>query len=255
MSTRAHLLVQARSRFRRVVSAVGTRAGLSALRHGVVSTLEPQPMLLRLRPSIVVDVGANRGQFALDVTKAVPRARIVAFEPLANEAAVFRKLFSTFHNVELHQRALGAAPGKAQLHVAGAADSSSLLRIGDLQEKLFPGTAEVEVVDVDVETLDHALAEVDLSGASLLKIDVQGYELEVLRGGPLSLSQFRWVYVELSFVELYKGQPLAHDGIAFLAAASFVLVDTGIPSRVEGRTIQQDFLFERATVGDDVREK
>jgi hypothetical protein len=137
------------------------------------------------------------------------------------------------------------------MHVAGAADSSSLLEIGSLQEQIFAGTREVRVEEVDVETLDDVLLEHDLSGQALLKIDVQGFELEVLRGARDSLRKFRWIYVELSFVELYVGQPLAHEVIEFLRVQGFVPVDTGMPLRSKGRTVQLDFLFERTTTTDE----
>jgi FkbM family methyltransferase len=202
-------------------------------------------MLRRLDPSFVVDVGANRGQFALDVRRAAPQARILSFEPLPSEAAVFRTIFLGQRNVELIESALGSANGTAKLHVAGAADSSSLLHIGSLQEQLFPGTGEVQVVDVRVDVLDEVLQEFALADRSLLKIDVQGYELEVLKGALNSLSHFRWVYVELSFVELYVGQPLAHEVMTLLVTHGFGIVDAGTPTRSKGRTIQQDYLFER----------
>ena len=219
--------------------------GRRGLRVGVAATLAPQPMLRRLQPGLVVDVGANRGQFALDVRKAAPQARIISFEPLGSEAEVFRTIFSGAPNVELKECALGSVKGTAQLHVAGAADSSSLLEIGNLQEQLFHGTGEVQVVEVAVELLDDVLREYDLGDRALLKIDVQGFELQVLMGAVEALGRFRWVYVELSFVELYVGQPLAHEVMSLLAAHHFGLADTGEPTRVKGRTIQQDFLFER----------
>jgi FkbM family methyltransferase len=224
---------------------MSTGLGRHALRHGVAATLAPQPMLRRLNPSVVVDVGANRGQFALDVRQAAPQARILSFEPLPSEADVFRTIFLGQRNVELIEAALGSSKGSAKLHVAGAADSSSLLQIGRLQEQLFPGTGEVNLVEVKVDVLDEVLREVDLADRALLKIDVQGYELEVLKGALNSLSRFRWVYVELSFVELYVSQPLAHEVMALLVTHGFGIVDAGSPTRSKGRTIQQDYLFER----------
>ena len=232
-------------RIKRALSALPSELGRRGLRVGVAATLAPQAMLRRLQPGLVVDVGANRGQFALDVRKAAPQARIVSFEPLASEVEVFRTVFAGVRDVELKECALGSVKGTAQLHVAGAADSSSLLEIGNLQEQLFPGTAEVQVVEVAVELLDDVLRVHDLGERALLKIDVQGFELQVLMGAVESLGRFRWVYVELSFVELYVGQPLAHEVMSLLAANHFGLVDTGEPTRVKGRTIQQDFLFER----------
>ena len=146
--------------------------------------------------------------------------------------------------MELRQQALGARSGKRALNVSRAADSSSLLEITALQDEVYPGTASVGTVDVDVSTLDESLGDVSIPLRSLLKADVQGYELEVLKGGASTLQKLGWIYLEVSFVELYAGQPLAHQVVNYLAERGFHVADTSEPSRVGGRTIQIDLLFE-----------
>jgi FkbM family methyltransferase len=210
----------------------------------VLPTAVAEPMLRRLVPDLVVDVGANRGQFTLDVVRAVPSARVVAFEPLEQEATVFRSIFAHHDNVQLHQLALGRRVEPGTMHMSRAADSSSLLPIGPLQVSIFPGTEELRTVVVDVSTLDAMLVGESIPPKSLLKIDVQGDELEVLRGGTRVLKLFRWIYLEASFLELYIGQALAGELINYLSGLGFRLVDTSTPLRANGRTVQIDLLFE-----------
>jgi succinoglycan biosynthesis protein ExoL len=155
---------------------------------------------------------------------------------------------------ELVQLALSDTKGRLDMHVSGHADSSSLLRPTVRQTDLFPGTGAVGTETVDVATLDDVLARRDLPPNSLLKIDVQGHELALLHGATASLSRFRWVYVELSLVELYEGQPLSGEVISFLSAHNFSLSEVVTVTPRGGRAVQFDALFERSangTLGDN----
>jgi len=216
-----------------------------ALRLGVAATGTPQPMLRRLKPDLILDVGANRGQFALDVLKAVPHARVVSFEPLPTACDVHRSVFGEDPSVTLVEGAVGSALGTAVLNISGSDDSSSLLEVGDLQNEVFPGTAAIGSVEVPVAPLDDLISLTSDDGEVLLKIDVQGFELEVLKGGTAALRHVRWVYVECSFVELYAQQPLAADIIAFLAERGFGLDEIVGVQRFKGRSVQADLLFIR----------
>ncbi len=123
-------------------------------------------------------------------------------------------------------------------------DSSSLLPIGKSQSELFPHTGEREVRETPVRPLHEAIGTKELSSPALLKIDVQGFELEVLKGCCSMLDCFVWAYVECSFIELYVGQARADEVIAWLRERGFVL--TGVYNMAydeSGRAIHPDFLF------------
>ena len=192
----------------------------------------------------VVDIGANRGQFSLAVRRWAPEARVIAFEPLAGPAARFRKVFQGDSRVVLHQAAIGPKMGEAIIHVSAADDSSSLLPISSMQQQLFPGTGEVRTETITVGRLADFVYAKEIAGPALLKLDVQGFELEALRGCEDILECFACVYVECSFVELYSGQALAHDVIEWLAERGFVLKGVYNMSYDKKRiAIQADFLF------------
>ena len=82
-----------------------------------------------------------------------------------------------------------------------------------------------------------------IGARALLKADVQGYELEVLKGAPLTFRRLRWIYLELSFVQLYEGQPLAAALISYLADHGFHIDDVVHVTRSGGRAVQADLLF------------
>lgn len=233
---------------RKLARILGCARYRRALRWGVAAAVEHERLLRTLNCKTVVDIGANRGQFALVAARCFPEARIIAFEPLPGPAEKFRRVFAGDRRVVLHQCALGAASGTAEMHVSGRDDSSSLLPITPLQSSMFPGTAECGRQTVQVQRLDEILTAADLEPPALLKLDVQGYELEALRGCGGLLRCFAHVYAECSFVEFYQGQALAEEVFGFLEGCGF---DRPTPQNLEvssaGAPIVGDFLFQRRT--------
>ncbi|MGX6446633.1 FkbM family methyltransferase [Patulibacter sp. S7RM1-6] len=215
-----------------------------AVRAGVVPTVEHERVPLGGPYGTVLDVGASRGQFALHARRRFPGARVVCFEPLPSSQDTLRAVLGD--RVELRPVAVGAATGTATMHVSAADDSSSLLPIGRRQRAEFPGTHEERRIDVPVVTLSSVLAE-GLQGPVLLKIDVQGLELDVLRGAGEALSTaVDAIFVECSFVELYDGQALADEVVAHLLERGFRLVGVhGVATAHDGQALQADFLFRR----------
>jgi FkbM family methyltransferase len=217
---------------------------LSALRWNVAACIEHYSILSHLDCRHVVDIGANCGQFALISRKCFPDARIDSFEPLTEPADRFEKVFSGDANTHLHRCAIGAEKATMTIHVSERDDSSSLLPIGRTQSELFPHTGEREVRETPVLPLHEAIDADDLSSPALLKIDVQGFELEVLKGCRPMLDRFSCIYVECSFIELYEGQALAHEVIDYLSQHGFRL--SGVYNMTydkKGIAIQADFLF------------
>jgi FkbM family methyltransferase len=210
----------------------------------VAATIEHESVLRRGDWQSVVDIGANRGQFALACRRCCPQARVFSFEPLARPAASFEALFSGDSIVSLTRAAIGPDRQRASMHVASRDDSSSLLPISDLQTAHFPGTEQAGIEAVDVAPLRAFLDADDLAPPALLKIDVQGFELKVLEACKDLLDCFRAIYVECSFVELYDGQALASELILWLSHHGFMLerIYNPVCDR-DNAMIQADFLF------------
>ncbi|MEI6290738.1 MAG: FkbM family methyltransferase [Chloroflexota bacterium] len=203
-------------------------------------------MLQNFNFDLIVDVGANRGQFALISRKYNPAALIISFEPLEEAARIFKDVFKNDHGVIIKVCAIGQFKEKTLMHVSSADDSSSILPITASQNKLFPGTTETEIREIDVFPLSTAIEGNQIPVASLLKIDVQGYEMEVLKGSVDKLWQFSHLYIECSFVELYKGQALAHQIINWLHTRNFEICGVyNVYYDKNGRAIQGDFLFSQ----------
>jgi FkbM family methyltransferase len=222
-------------------------AGRRGLRHGVAATVEHWRALGGLDIATVVDIGANKGQFALFATAAFPRATIYSFEPLEEAARRFREVLG--EKVNLFETAIGPRETEALIYISRRADSSSLLPITK-QSDVFPGTDLKEKRIIQVAPLSKHLDPQNIRTPALLKIDVQGYELEVLYACELLLTLFQFVYVELSYIELYGGQALAGEVIRYLAERQFQLLGVYNQSAdPDGKPVQADFLFGNAGNG------
>ena len=234
------------SRIRKIIAAFRSPLWLHALRLGVGAGIEHERVLCNLGCRTIVDVGANRGQFALVARHCFPDAVIISFEPLRGLAEIFRKVFEGDTNVELYEVAIGPEAGSTTIHVSERDDSSSLLPITTLQNQIFPGTQESDTETIRVGRLEEFHSGCATAAPALLKLDVQGYELSALKGCETLLQHFAYVYAECSFVELYKGQALADEVIAWLREHSFKLCGVyNLADDRDGKAVQADFLFGR----------
>jgi FkbM family methyltransferase len=194
----------------------------------------------------IIDIGANKGQFSLAARKNIPDSEIFAFEPLKKPGNIFRLLFSKDKHTHLFNIAIGAKKKESIMNVSRSDDSSSLLEISDLQNDLFPNTYKDGSELIHEDTLESTMQDYVINSPSLLKIDVQGYELEVLKGCMSYMSKFDSVYCECSYMPLYKGQPLATEIISYMESCGFVL--DGIYNTAftkYGKAIQSDILFKK----------
>jgi len=216
-----------------------------ALSLRVAPSIEHREVIASLRIDLLIDAGANRGQFSLMTRLEHPTIPIHGFEPLPSEGKVDRQVFIEDSRVTLHEMALGETSGTADIHLSRRADSSSLLPIGDMQSKFFPSTDEVGTLKVRLATLDELQDAWGSARKALLKLDVQGFELSVLKGAKMALKNCAYVYAECSNVPLYSGQALYPEVAGFLKGEGFLPTRRANEQIVDGNLIQADYLFAR----------
>jgi len=194
-----------------------------------------------LSPDIVLDVGANEGQFVNKLRACGYSKRVISFEPQQRVFAELSRRAATTDNWECHRFALGDRRTTLDMHVSGFSPSSSLLPIGRLHVEVMPQTAEVGTETVDVIRLDEWEGVPALAGKRLfLKLDVQGYELPALRGMGQLLERMEGALVELNFRSLFDGQSQYFEVMALLEGAGLHLAGlTGINTH----PVLHDFLW------------
>jgi FkbM family methyltransferase len=199
---------------------------------------------------LVLDVGANRGQFVLDIRSGGYRGQVVSFEPLSDAHSKLLEASTDDSAWEVYTRcALGDHNGETEINIAGNSLSSSILPMLDAHRTAAPESIYVGREIVQVKTLDTVAAPyLQSASAPFLKIDTQGYESQVLDGAGVTLPLVKGVLVELSLLPLYEGHLLWVDMIERLEAAGFVLwaFDPVFSDPRDGRTLQIDGVFYRA---------
>lgn len=171
----------------------------------------------------IVDIGANDGSYSAYLSGFFEPEAVHAFEPLPACQATLAALRQRLPNLTVHPVALAEAPGEATFFENGYAPASSLLRVSDLSRQVFPETERETAVTVTLARLDDILPVDTLKPDILVKIDVQGVEDRVVKGGQAVFSAAKVVLVEMSFVPVYQGQPLFEEVHRLLEACGLRL--------------------------------
>jgi FkbM family methyltransferase len=227
---------------RRLARLRGTVA--AGLGDGHIDLLELLELLRPLDPSIIYDIGANVGTWTLLAKAIFPNAAVHAFEPLPSHASSFQHGVANISNITLHPVALGAENGLAHLHVTSFSDASSMLPLSE-PGRIQWSLSEIDHVPVTVKRMDDVVAAEQLTLPDLLKLDVQGFELEVLRGAPDCLAHAKAVIIEVSFREFYRGQCRFDEVVSFLAAGSLFVRAFGTRTALGQGLVSTDVLFVR----------
>lgn len=196
-------------------------------------------------PRTVIDVGANVGQFAVASAKLFTGARVHSFEPVPGCVAELRKNVARLEGIRVYPLALGEAVGEARLRVNSYTHASSFLRTTRKHRETFPEVRESREVAVEVSTLDRVFAGVELPGPVLLKLDVQGCEAQVIRGGAETLKRVDYVVLEASFRRMYEGEPLFADMMRLMEDHGFRFERPvgWLTAPGNGEVLQMDALF------------
>lgn len=198
---------------------------------------------------LVLDAGANSGQFAEYLRYVGYTGRIVCFEPLVEPYRQLRKLAARDQGITCAPpMALGEFDGEINIHVAANHESSSVLRLMELHAGTERQMRPVDCRTVPLHRLD-SVAQEYLQGAirPFLKIDVQGYEAKVLEGAAKLLPRLAGLQLELSLTTLYEGEKPYGEMLQMVEQAGFMLHDLNpcYSDPETGRTLQVDALFFR----------
>jgi FkbM family methyltransferase len=199
---------------------------------------------------LLIDVGANTGQYAESVRQAGYKKKIVSFEPLVD---AYKQLLINSANDKMwfvHERtAIGNQNGEIEINVSGNSQSSSILPMLATHSDAAPNSKYFKTEKTKIIKLDSVFSDYRLnSEVTFLKIDTQGYEREVLEGAKETLEKVKAIQIELSLVPLYAGQPLWDAILLDLAKKGFQVwsILPGFSDPHIGRSLQIDAVLYKA---------
>ena len=194
----------------------------------------------------VIDVGANHGQFAKEARALYPTAMIHCFEPVPSALAALEPWAEQDGHVKVHRLALGPRAGKTQFHVFDDYTPASSVLVSSHTPNV--GAGQSRAIDVQIDTLDHVFEPISetLLGPVLLKLDVQGYEAEVLHGATKVLRHVDACILEVCNDPLYEQQATFAELHALALEAGLRFVGTAFQGiEKDGRVSYFDAVFRR----------
>jgi FkbM family methyltransferase len=193
----------------------------------------------------ILDIGANIGRFAVTADAVFPAATIYAFEPLPKCYDKTAAIINTIGKGKAFNFGLGVKSETIPINQNEFSPSSSFLPMNKTHVDAFPFTEKQTQTLVQVRRLDDVADELCLGSRILIKIDVQGYERDVIAGGKNTIEKAKVVLIELSYEELYSGQPLFGEVYDALRSLGFRFAGTlaQMPHPKDGRLLDADCLF------------
>ena len=203
---------------------------------------------------LVIDVGANVGQFGDSLREDGYRGRIVSFEPIRAVYETLAAKAAKDGNWEAHHCGMGAEAGTAELHVSGLSVYSSIQNLTSAAKEHDSRMAVDHVEQIEIRTLDEVME--GMQGKTLLKIDTQGYERQVLEGGRKTLPRMLGIMLELPVIHVYEGDWQFHESLKFMADLGFVpaqIQPVSFFGKDNASAVEFDCLFRPGGPADGVR--
>ena len=173
----------------------------------------------------VIDAGAHNGVFSKAIAVVLPKVRVLAFEPSKPTFERLKVGVKNFKNIEIYNLALGFINCRLNLARSSLEESNSLLKITRKHTTAWPESTPTSTEEVEVRTIKEFFPVPRPNEGILLKADVQGYELEILRGAGDILDSIIAIQIECSFVPLYENSPLIGELLEFLYKKGFKIVN------------------------------
>lgn len=216
------------------------------LKFKVAGATEHFQVIKACKFNVLFDIGSNKGQFALVTRNLKPDIHLYCFEPQLVAFKTLNRIFANQHGFISFNKGLGSVECRRKILTAKSDDSSSYLQPSEKQILLSQSSSITSTQETEITVLDRFTHFIDPKDSVFIKIDVQGFEYEVLVGGHNFLNHVQYVYCECSFIELYLGQKLFSDIHFLLSQYGFIVKDIlNKTYNSEGELAQADILFQK----------
>ena len=214
---------------------------------GVDPTEQLVTSLNHFNINYVIDIGANVGQFSVEILDNGFKGEIISFEPLTSAYSELVKNSKKYNNWTIYPKsAIGNTDGEIEINISNNSVSSSILNISKKHIDASNESRYIGIEKVRIHKLDSLFSKEQLKDKNIfIKIDTQGFEWQVLEGASNILEDTKGLLCELSFDKLYEGQHLWQEIITKLEQYNFKLwsLQYGLTDKTTGQTLQCDAIF------------
>jgi FkbM family methyltransferase len=206
-------------------------------------------LLRQLEIDCVLDVGANRGQYAQSLRSIGYRGEIHSFEPIPGDFAKLKDAASGDPAWHVHNYALGRAAGTSALNLVDAGGENTVFSsFLSPAHDMIPDN--VTRIDVQIRTLDEMVEEIpalrDAGRNLFLKLDTQGFDMEVCEGSKAIMPRIRGLQSEISVVQIYDNQPDYIEALQYYRGLGFSLMDLAVVNRTaNNEVLEYDCIMAR----------
>ena len=214
--------------------------------HGLYATVELERLVKDIKaPETIIDIGSNKGQFILLMEQIFPNKIVYSFEPIIEMINKQKKFYKYKKNITFHNLALGSSICSKEFLITSRMDSSSFLKVVSNTNK-SKNYSVIEKRDIKVSTLDKIFLNEKISHPILIKMDVQGYELEVLKGANDLLKKIDYLLLEVSDNEMYQNQPTEKIIVEYLKNFNFEIYRSNDWLKIQNTNFnQRDIIFQK----------
>jgi len=220
---------------------------MQALRRSAVTpdALLQQKQLLKGKANTIFDLGANYGSVTIEYKKIFPDASVYAFEPFPDIFKSLKETMSVMKGVYVFDKAVADKTGTRTFYVNENADTNSLFKsqeTGMSSDQMARNKSSIEVKTI---SLDEFCEEKNIQFIDILKMDIQGGELDALKGAAKLLREKKigLIYAEAFFIPQYAQQPLIQDLMVYLDSVGYQLQDIYNPFYGKGSLAWCDAIF------------
>ncbi|SRR5260221_1463069 len=205
-----------------------------------------QTAMKRFGINKILDVGANTGQFAMELRNYGFREEIVSFEPLSSAYKELEKNAKRDRKWTTRNLAIGDSDGEISINVSKNSQSSSILPMLPAHLQSAPQSAYISQEKVKIAKVDTLFDDYYRAGDKImLKIDTQGYEKNVIDGAKMTLSRIKGIKLEMSLIPLYEDELLIWDMVKYVERMGFMLysLENTYADPLSGQLLQVDGTF------------
>lgn len=220
--------------------------GFDIIKYPTADLIRRQRLLSNENISLVLDVGANIGQYATELRSIGYKGTIYSFEPVSESFNKLKKASKNDPNWQVFNFSLGDFEGETEINISKNSVSSSILNNLPQLTESAPDAVFVTKETIKIKTIDKVFKELNLEGENIyLKIDTQGYESKVIAGAENSLKEIKALQIEMSLIPSYEDVISFENMIKLLEKKNFSVfsIESGYFDTKTGKLLEVDGIF------------